>query len=148
MTENYMAQAIKMAHQAVKMGEVPVGAVIVNDKGEVITQTHNLCEIYGDPTAHAEMLAIKMACEQTKSQRLDNCDIYVTLEPCPMCAMALSHARIRRVYFGAYDPKSGGVDHGPQIYTHAAAHHKPEVIGGIQLKECGKILSDFFLKKR
>ena len=147
MPSDYMVHAIQMAKQAIRLDEVPVGAVIVKND-EIIAKTHNLCQTYNDPTAHAEIIAIKLAAEKVGAQRLEDCDLYVTLEPCAMCATALSHARIRRIYFGAYDPKSGGIDHGPRIYTHNTIHHKPETFGGIMEQECGDILTQFFEAKR
>lgn len=101
-----------------------------------------------DPTAHAEINVIRARCAELGVQRLPDHDLYVTLEPCPMCASALSNARIRRVYFGAYDPKSGGVDHGPKIFAHPTCHHKPDVVGGMMEAECAKMLTDFFEERR
>lgn len=144
-----MKAALAEASAAAARGEVPVGAVIVDSTtGEVIAASGNETEQTNDPTAHAELLALRRACAIKKAPRLPDCDLYVTLEPCPMCATAISFARIRRVYFGAYDPKSGGVEHGPKIFSHATCHHKPEVYGGIDERECGDILKDFFKDKR
>lgn len=150
MNENHhMKQALAEAAAAGARGEVPVGAVIVDGTtGQVIAAAGNETEADKSPLAHAEMLAIKRACAVRKEPRLPDCDLYVTLEPCPMCAMAISFARIRRVYFGAYDPKSGGVEHGPRIFSHATCHHKPEVYGGINERECGDILKEFFKERR
>ncbi|MCK5295997.1 MAG: nucleoside deaminase [Alphaproteobacteria bacterium] len=130
-------------------GEVPVGAVIVNGKsGEIIASSGNRVEELKDPTAHAEILVIREAAEKLGQVRLEECDLYVTLEPCPMCAAAISHARIRRLYFGAYDPKSGGVEHGARVFSHKTCHHRPEVYGGIMETDCSNLLKDFFKKLR
>lgn len=142
-----MEMALDEARAAADRGEVPVGAVVVLD-GRVLARAGNRVEELGDATAHAEMLALRAAFVALGNKRLDGCDLYVTLEPCPMCAAALSHARIRRVYFGAYDPKGGGVEHGPRIYGHATCHHRPEVYGGIREKESGELLVNFFKERR
>ncbi len=148
-SENLMQAAMIQAESAAKRGEVPVGCVIVDGtSGEIISKASNRTEEWGDPTAHAEMLAIREATTKAGSARLSDCDLYVTLEPCPMCAAAISFARIRRVYFGAYDPKSGGVDHGARIFEQPTCHHKPEVYGGINETACGEILKDFFKDRR
>ena len=133
-----------LAHHA---GEVPIGAVLVYD-GAIVAQSGNLTVSQSDPTAHAEINVIRQRCAEIGTQRIPDHDLYVTLEPCPMCAATISNARIRKVFFGAYDPKSGGVDHGPKIFSHAQCHHKPEVIGGVMEEECAKILTDFFTMKR
>lgn len=143
----FMQAAIDLAKIGERRGEVPIGAVIVKDN-KVIVEFHNLVEAFCDPTAHAEMLALRKACEIVGSPRLEGCDMYVTLEPCPMCAQAISFARIRRLYFGAYDPKGGGVEHGPRIFNQPSCHHKPEVYGGISERECGDMLKAFFQLKR
>lgn len=147
MTLSPIEHALTLAHKAAESGEVPVGAVIVRD-GKVIAGAHNLTEKKCDPTAHAEMLAIRSACEMIGSARLEGCDLYVTLEPCPMCAAAIGFARIRRLYFGAFDPKGGGVEHGARIFTQPTCHHKPEVYGGMEETECAKILKNFFAGRR
>ena len=148
-SENLMQAAMIQAESAAKRGEVPVGCVIVDgSSGEIISKASNRSEEWDDPTAHAEMLAIREATTKAGSARLGDCDLYVTLEPCPMCAAAISFARIRRVYFGAYDPKSGGVDHGARIFEQPTCHHKPEVYGGINETACGEILKDFFKDRR
>jgi tRNA(adenine34) deaminase len=145
----YMLQAIGAARQAATMNEVPVGAVLVEAAtGMVIASTGNRTVQDNDPTAHAEMLVLQAGGKHFGAQRMPECDLYVTLEPCPMCATAISFARIRRLYFGAYDPKGGGVEHGPRIYSHATCHHKPEVYGGLHEQECGQVLKDFFKDKR
>ena len=144
-----MAQALIEANKASSRGEVPIGAVIVERKsGKIIARAHNLVETRPDPCAHAEVLAIQEACKTLGDARLPQCDLYVTLEPCSMCATAISFARIHSLYFGAYDPKGGGVDHGACIFSHPTCHHKPEVYGGIQEIECGNILKDFFKARR
>lgn len=142
-----MQKAIEQAIKARDQGDVPIGAVIVHD-GKIIAMAGNEVEYLHDPTAHAEMQVIRWMTAMLGSPRLEDYDLYVTLEPCPMCAQAISFARIRRLYFGAYDPKGGGVDHGPKIYQQATCHHKPEVFGGIQEQECAKLLTDFFNEKR
>ena len=144
-----MQQAYDQALQARDAGEVPVGAVVVDCKTDnIITATYNLVEQQQNPSAHAEMLAITQATAKTDNKFLSDCDLYVTLEPCPMCAAAISLARFRRVYFGAYDPKSGGVEHGAKIFSASSCHHKPEIYGGIMESQCSKLLSDFFASKR
>src|SRR5690606_32459812 len=127
--------------------EVPVGAVIVHG-GAIVAQAHNRVIQDRDPTAHAEILVIRQACALFKTARLEGCDLYVTLEPCAMCAQAISLARLRRVYFGAYDPKSGGVEHGAKVFSHPTCHHKPEIYGGIKAQSCGLLLKNFFKERR
>jgi len=147
--DNFMEAAMLEAENAFERGEVPVGCVIVDGQsGKIIAQASNRTEELDDPTAHGEMLAIRDAAKSVGSARLPGCDLYVTLEPCPMCAAAISFARIRRVYFGAYDPKSGGVDHGARIFEQSSCHHKPEVYGGINETACGEMLKTFFRQKR
>jgi len=147
MPNPYMQQALECARRALPH-EVPIGAVIVSSSGEVLAATHNLVESASDPTAHAELLAIREACAKSGSPRLSDCDLYVTLEPCAMCAQAISFARIRRVYFGAYDPKGGGVENGARIFHQPTCHHAPEIIGGIAESECAELLIDFFKARR
>lgn len=144
---DYMQAALVQAKSAYARDEVPVGAVVVH-KGEIIAQASNQVEEKHNPMAHAEMLVLQLACEVLGETRLTECDLYVTLEPCPMCAAAISLARIRRLYFAAYDPKSGGVEHGPCIYHSSSCHHKPEVYGGIGEQEAGTMLRAFFQGKR
>ncbi len=144
---SFMPLALQAAEVAASHGEVPVGAVIVRE-GQVIACAHNLTEMSNDPTAHAELLVIRAACEKLQSTRLEDCDLYVTLEPCPMCAAAISFARIRRLYFGAYDPKGGGVEHGTRVFSHATCHHRPEVYGGMEESACGNVLKVFFEARR
>ena len=143
----FMAQAIAEARAAAGRGEVPVGAVIVRD-GQVLAIAGNRVEELSDPTAHAEMLAIRAAVAATGDKWLEDCDLYVSLEPCPMCAAAISLARLRRLYFAAYDPKSGGVEHGARVFDHATCHHRPEVYGGIQESEAAELLRRFFSERR
>lgn len=142
-----MQAALVEAQAAAARGEVPVGAVVVRG-GVVIAAAGNRTRELNDPTAHAEMLAIRAACAQLQQERLTGCDLYVTLEPCPMCAAAISHARIARLYFGAADPKSGGVSVGARVFSHSQCHHKPEVFDGIAEIECRTLLVDFFGAKR
>lgn len=144
-----MAEAIKEAIRAIDNGEVPIGAVLVDSKtGLIVARSGNLTIKGNDPTAHAEINVIRARCRDLGVQRLPDHDLYVTLEPCPMCAAAISNARIRRLYFGAYDPKGGGVEHGAKIFSHPTCHHKPDVIGGIEEARCAAILVDFFETKR
>lgn len=143
-----MTFALKEAENAKMHGEVPIGAVLVDATGQIVAAAHNLTETIHDPTAHAEIVAIRMRCAEVGAPRLPDHDLYVTLEPCAMCAAAIASARIRRVYFGAYDPKGGGVDHGPRIFTQATINHKPEVYGGIDEAQAAKLLQDFFKEKR
>ena len=132
-----MARAIALAESAAAAGEVPVGAVLVDGaSGEVLAEAHNRVEELSDPTAHAELLAIRAAAAKIGAKRLTGADLYVTLEPCPMCAQAIVFARLRRLYFGAYDPKAGGVEHGPRIFEQPGCNHRPEVIGEIGRASC------------
>ena len=141
---NPMQLALSQARSAAVRGEVPVGAVVVDAAGRAIAADGNRTRELNDPTAHAEMLAIRAACRILGTERLVDCDLYVTLEPCPMCAAAISFARIRRLYFGASDQKSGGVEHGPRVFNHPTCHHAPEIYGGIGENEAAALLSEFF----
>lgn len=141
---SHMALALAEARAAGARGEVPVGAVIVSASGAVVAQAGNRTRELHDPTAHAEMLAIRAACAALGQERLADHDLYVTLEPCAMCATAISHARLRRLYYGAADPKSGGVGQGPRIFAHPQCHHAPEIYDGIDAEESGKLLREFF----
>lgn len=143
-----MQHALKEAVKATNCGEVPIGAVLVDGQGNIVASAHNLTETNNDPTAHAEIMAIRMRCQEVGAPRLPDHDLYVTLEPCAMCAAAIAGARIRRLYFGAYDPKGGGVDHGPRIFTQATINHKPDVYGGIDEGACAAVLQEFFKKRR
>ena len=146
---DHMVLALDEARVAAERGEVPVGAVVVDGAtGKVLASGGNRTEELSDPTAHAEVLALRAAAAQLKSPRLLGCDLYVTLEPCAMCAAAMSFARIRRVYFGAEDPKGGGVVHGARVFAQPTCHHKPEVMGGIGESEAAALLKDFFGKRR
>jgi len=142
-----MALALDGARAAGARGEVPVGAVVMRE-GELVAAAGNRTLELKDPTAHAEMLAIRAACAALGSERLPGCDLYVTLEPCPMCAAAISFARLRRLYFGASDPKMGGVEHGPRIFGQPTCHHRPEVYGGIREEEAARLLKAFFGDRR
>ena len=143
--DRYMQAALEEARKAYRIGETPVGAVVVNrSSGAVIAAGHNETIMHCDPTAHAEMVALRKAGRVVHSPRLPDCDIYVTLEPCPMCAQAISFARIGRLYFGAYDVKGGGVEHGAHIYRQKSCFHAPEVYGGLQETTCAALLTDFF----
>ena len=143
---SFMDVALREAKAAAARGEVPVGAVLVQD-GAVIAQAGNRTRELADPTAHAEMLVIRAACA-TLGERLPACDLYVTLEPCPMCAAAIGFARIRRLYYAASDPKSGGVEQGARVFSHPQCHHKPEVYEGLREAEASALLVDFFATRR
>jgi tRNA(adenine34) deaminase len=143
-----MQLALAAARLAKAAGEVPVGAVVVDAEGEILATTHNRVEQDHDPTAHAEILALREAGRRRGTPRLVDCDLYVTLEPCPMCAQAIAFARIRRLYFGASDPKGGGVEHGARIFAASSCHHRPEVIGGIRETEAAALLRSFFEDRR
>jgi tRNA(adenine34) deaminase len=145
---SYMDLALAEAHKAAQKGEVPVGAVIVDASGAVIAAAHNETRYRNDASAHAEILAIRAAGAAISSERLMGCDLYVTLEPCPMCAGAISNARIRRLYYAAHDPKSGGVDHGPRVFSHATCHHAPEVYAGLSEEPARVLLQTFFSERR
>ncbi len=143
-----MDLALEEAAAAGKRDEVPIGAVIVNASGEVVASASNRTVELRDPTAHAELLAIRAACHILGSERLTDCDLYVTLEPCAMCAAAISFARIRRLYFGAPDPKGGAVEHGPRLFAQPTCHHAPEVIGGLGEARASALLKSFFAARR
>jgi len=142
-----MQQALIEARSAAQRGEVPVGAVLICGDGQIFADG-NRTRAANDPTAHAEILVIRAACNATGSERLPGAVLYVTLEPCAMCAAAIAAARIARVVFGASDPKSGGVLHGAKVFSHAQAHHVPEVIDGIAASESEALLKDFFANRR
>ena len=142
-----MDAALQEARAAAARGEVPVGAVIIGPDG-IIAAAGNRTRELNDPTAHAEVLAVRAACQTLGQERLSGCDLYVTLEPCPMCAAAISNARIDRLYYAAADPKSGGIGQGPRIFSHPQCHHKPEVYDGIDAAASETLLKDFFAKKR
>lgn len=144
-----MARALAEAEAAGERAEVPVGAVLVDSaSGQIVAAAGNQIQELSDPTAHAEMLVIRQAGAIKGAPRLADCDLYVSLEPCPMCAAAISLARIRRLYFGAYDAKGGGVEHGPRIFAQPTCHHAPEVYGGIEEAAAAKLLKDFFAARR
>lgn len=143
-----MDRALAAARAAGAAGEVPVGAVLVGPDGVLIAEAGNRTRADTDPTAHAEMLVIREGAHRLGLERLAGCDLYVTLEPCPMCATAISFARIRRLYFGASDPKGGGVEHGPRIFTQPTCHHVPEVYGAIGEADAARLLRDFFGRLR
>jgi tRNA(Arg) A34 adenosine deaminase TadA len=145
---SHMAPALEEARAAAARGEVPVGAVVVSPAGEVVARAGNRTRELNDPTAHAEVLAIRAACALVGSERLVDHDLYVTLEPCPMCATVISAARIRRLYYGAADPKSGGVAQGARIFSHPQCHHVPEVYDGLRAEEAEQLLKAFFAERR
>jgi tRNA(adenine34) deaminase len=144
---SFMERALAEARAAASRGEVPVGAVVVRG-GDIIASAGNRTLADADPTAHAEILAIRAAGSALGSERLTGCDLYVTLEPCAMCAGAIALARIRRLYFGAADAKGGGVDHGPRVFDQPTTHHRPEVYGGFAERDCAQLLVDFFRRRR
>jgi tRNA(adenine34) deaminase len=143
-----MQLALAEAEAAAARGEVPVGAVVTGADGALLAAAGNRVEELRDPTAHAEMLAIRAAAQALGAPRLVGCDLWVTLEPCPMCAQAISFARLRRLYFGAGDPKGGGVEHGPRIFDGPACHHRPEVYSGIGERPAAELLRSFFRARR
>jgi len=144
---SFMQIALEEARAAQARGEVPVGCVIVRE-GNVIARAGNRTLADKDPTAHAELLAIRAAAAALGSERLTDCDLYVTLEPCAMCAAAMSFARIRRLYFGAPDAKGGAVEHGPRFFAQPTCHHRPDIYGGLNESECAALLRDFFAARR
>ena len=147
--ETWMDRALALAQAAGEAGEVPVGAVIVDARsGDMLAEAANRTERDADPTAHAEMLAIRAAARRLGEKRLAGCDLYVTLEPCPMCAQAIAFARIRRLYFGAADRKGGGVESGPRIFDRPSCHHSPEIYGGIGEVRAAALLQAFFRERR
>jgi len=143
-----MARALAEAAAAGARGDVPVGAVLVGVDGAIVAAAGNRVEAERDPTAHAEMLVLRAGAAVLDQKQLEGYDLYVTLEPCPMCAAAISLARIRRLYFGAYDPKAGGVEHGPRIFDQPTCHHRPEIYGGIEERRAAALLQDFFRARR
>jgi tRNA(adenine34) deaminase len=148
MTTDPMKIALAEAQAAADRDEVPVGAVIIDANGDILSQAGNRVVELHDPTAHAELLAIRDAAAKLGNERLVDCDLYVTLEPCPMCAQAISFARIKRLYYGAADPKGGGVDHGPTLYNQPTCHHAPQVYGGIRETKAARLLKIFFESRR
>ena len=142
-----MQTALAEARKAAEAGEVPVGAVVVRD-GEVIASAHNAPRRLADPTAHAEVLALRAAAKALGQERLESCDLWVTLEPCAMCAGAIAHARIGRLYYAAPDPKGGAVTHGARVFEHRQCHHRPEVYSGMGEEEAARLLRGFFAGRR
>jgi tRNA(adenine34) deaminase len=143
-----MEAALEQARLAAARGEVPVGAVVVAADGSVVSRAGNMVEASNDASAHAELLALRGAAAARGAKWLADCDLVVTLEPCPMCAQAISLFRIRRLVFGAYDPKSGGVEHGARVFDAASCHHRPEVVGGVREAEAAALLRGFFGDRR
>jgi tRNA(adenine34) deaminase len=143
-----MALALAEAEAAAARGEVPVGAVLIDGKGRILAAAGNRVEADRDPTAHAEMLVLRAGAAQLGAKRLAECDLYVTLEPCAMCAAAIGFARLRRLYFGAYDPKGGAVEHGPRLFDQPTTHHRPEIYGGIEERRAAEVLHTFFRDRR
>jgi tRNA(adenine34) deaminase len=147
-SEDPMHLALDLARLAAQQNEVPVGAVVQAADGTILATAANRSEQDNDASAHAEILALRAAAAIRHSPRLPDCDLFVTLEPCPMCAQAISLFRIRRLIFGAYDPKGGGVDHGARIFQASSCHHRPEIIGGVREAEAASLLRDFFQQRR
>ncbi len=143
-----MTLALVEATAAGARGEVPVGAVLVDPAGRLLAAAGNRVEADRDPTAHAEMLVLRLGAARLGLKRLAECDLYVTLEPCAMCAAAIGLARLRRLYFGAYDPKGGAVEHGPRLFAQPTTHHRPEIYGGIEERRAGDLLRAFFRDRR
>ena len=144
MFKSYMSIALEEARAAASRGEIPVGAVVISDEGIVVAKASNRTRELCDPSAHAEVLAIRAACRNLKQERLTDFDLFVTLEPCSMCAGLIAAARIKRLYYGASDPKSGGVERGAQVLKHAQSHHVPEVYAGVGEEESRALLQNFF----
>lgn len=142
----HMARALELARTAAVAGEVPVGAVLTNARGDVLAEAHNLTRTLPDPTAHAEMLVLRAGAAALGNERLTGCTLWVTLEPCPMCAAAIAEARIARLVYAAADPKGGGVEHGPRLFAHT--RHAPEVVAGIAETEAAALLKAFFAARR
>jgi len=143
-----MEIALAQARAAAARGEVPVGAVVTDARGRILAQAGNEVEARRDPSAHAEILAMRAAAEALGDKHLEGATLWVTLEPCAMCAQAASLFRVRRVVFGAYDPKSGGVEHGARVFAHPQCHHAPEVVGGVQERTSAALLREFFAARR
>ncbi len=143
-----MNLALNCAKTAKTFNEVPIGAVITDDNNEIIALAHNEVITNNDATAHAEILAIRRACAKLHANRLENCKIFITCEPCPMCAGAIMHASLKQVIFGAYAPKTGAIDHGVCLFNHRQTNHKPEIIGGVMRDECAALLQEFFQNLR
>jgi tRNA(Arg) A34 adenosine deaminase TadA len=143
-----MALALAEAEAAAARGEVPVGAVLVDHEGRLLAAAGNRVEADRDPTAHAEILVLRAGAARLSAKHLVGCDLYVTLEPCAMCAAAIGFARLRRLYFGAYDPKGGAVEHGPRLFHQPTIHHRPEIYGGIEERRAGDLLRAFFHDRR
>ncbi len=143
-----MKLALAEAEAAAARGDVPVGAVLVDGNGRVLAAAGNRVEADHDPTAHAEMLVLRGGAAELGAARLDQCNLYVTLEPCAMCAAAIALARLRRLYFGAYDPKGGAVEHGLRLFDQPTTHHQPEIYGGIEERRAAELLRDFFQARR
>lgn len=144
---SFMAEATELARRAAALGEIPVGALVVRD-GRIIGRGHNRPRTDHDPTAHAEIVAMRDASRALGSERLPGCDLWVTLEPCAMCAGAIAHARIARLYYGASDPKGGAVEHGPRLFAQPTVHHRPEIYSGLGAEEAGALLREFFAERR
>jgi tRNA(adenine34) deaminase len=148
MSSSPMVLALAAAEAAGESGEVPVGAVLIDAAGNVLAAAGNRVERDHDPTAHAEMLVLRAAAARLRTPRLAGCDLWVTLEPCAMCAAAIAFARLRRLYFGTWDPKGGAVEHGPRLFGQPTIHHRPEVYGGIEERRAALLLREFFRDRR
>jgi tRNA(adenine34) deaminase len=143
-----MRLALAEAEAAAARGEVPVGAVLVDGEGRLLAASGNRVEADRDPTAHAEMMVLREGAVRLGAKHLANCDLYVTLEPCAMCAAAIGLARLRRLYFGAYDSKGGAVEHGPRLFDQSSTNHRPEIYGGVEERRAGELLRAFFRNRR
>lgn len=148
MSEDFMQMALDEAQAAANAGEVPVGAVLVSPDGQVLARARNMMRAANDPTAHAEIAAIRAACQKRGNERLTGCSLYVTLEPCPMCAGAIAEARIAKLFYGAADIKGGAVDNGVALFDQKSCHHAPEVIGGLREGDSAALLKGFFALRR
>ncbi|NSX54489.1 nucleoside deaminase [Parasulfitobacter algicola] len=146
--KSHMDLALDQARLAADRGEVPVGAVLVAPSGQIVAKAGNRTRELSDPTAHAEVLVLREGCKALGSERLSGYDLYVTLEPCPMCAAVISNARIARLYYAAADPKSGGVAHGAKVFSHSQCHHRPEIYDGLSATEAEDLLKTFFANRR
>lgn len=144
----HMKMAVQLATKASLAGEVPVAAIVVDGNNCIVAHSTNRVQELGDATAHAEILAIRQACQTLKRKYLATCSLYVTLEPCTMCAGAIAHARLERVFFGAHDPKGGAIDHGARVFFLPTMHHKPQIIGGMEESLCKRLLKTFFRERR
>ncbi len=146
--KSYMKKAIEQAEEAYSMLEVPIGAIIVDNENNIISANYNKVILMNDPTAHAEILCIREACKKLKKNNLKGCSIYITLEPCSMCASAISKSQLKNIFYGASDPKSGGIEHGAKIFSHSQTHFKPDIYSGFEEKKIRQLMKKFFYELR